>query len=76
MASSTTVPMTSTSANSVIRLILNPAIAMKANVPTSDTMMPTSGISVERMSCKKMYTTRITSRMASSSVFTTSWMEA
>ena len=76
MASSTTVPMTSTRANNVIRLILNPAIAMKANVPISDTMIPTSGISVERISCKKTYTTRITNRMASNSVFTTSWMEA
>ena len=64
--------MTSTSANSVIRLILNPAMDMNANVPINETTMPTSGISVERMSCKKTYTTRTTSRIASINVFTTS----
>ena len=76
MASSTTVPITRTSANKVIRLILNPAIDMNANVPISDTMIPTSGIRVERISCRKMYTTRITSKIASINVFITSWMEA
>jgi hypothetical protein len=72
MASSTTVPITSTSANRVSRLILNPAIAMKANVPTRETTIPTSGINVERKSCKKTYTTRITRMIASINVFTTS----
>ena len=33
MASSTTVPITNTKANRVIRLILNPAMDIKANVP-------------------------------------------
>ena len=52
--------------------MLKPATDMKANVPISDTMIPTNGISVERMSCRKTYTTRITRRIASINVFTTS----
>ena len=76
MASSTTVPITSTNANRVIRLILNPATDIKAKVPISDTMIPTNGINVERISCKNTYTTRITRRIASIKVFTTSWIEA
>ena len=46
MASSTTVPMTSTSENSVRMLILNPAICMAANVPTRETMMEMDGMIV------------------------------
>ena len=45
-------------------------------MPTSDTMTDTAGMTVERMLCRKTYTTRITRMMASTNVFTTSWMEA
>jgi hypothetical protein len=76
MASSTTVPIARTSAKSVSRLIEKPATERKANVPTSDTMIETEGMSVERISCRKTYTTRITSRMASISVLITSLIEA
>ena len=48
MESSTTVPMTSTRAKSVIMLRLNPATIRKANVPTSDTMIEIVGMMVER----------------------------
>ena len=44
--------MASTSANSVSKLMEKPATAMKANVPTKETIMDMVGISVERMSCK------------------------
>ena len=47
--SSTTVPMTSTRANSVIMFRENPATARNANVPTSDTMIEIVGMMVERM---------------------------
>ena len=53
MASSTTVPMASTRAKSVSRLMENPASDRKAKVPISATMIETVGMSVERMSCKK-----------------------
>ena len=76
MASSTTVPMASTNANSVRILRLNPAATRQANVPTSDTIMEMEGISVLLKSCRKKYTTRITSIMAMTSVSTTLCMEA
>ena len=47
MESSTTVPITSTNANKVIILILNPAIARNAKVPTSETMMEIVGMIVD-----------------------------
>ena len=50
MASSTTVPIASTRAKSVSRLIENPARARKAKVPTSDMRIETVGMSVERIS--------------------------
>ena len=53
MASSTTVPMASTRAKSVRMLMENPAIFRQANVPTSDTMMESDGMSVLLKSCKK-----------------------
>ncbi len=56
--------------------MLNPATVIKANVPIKETTIATNGISVERISCKKTYTTRITRIMASIKVFTTSWIEA
>ena len=47
MESSTTVPMTSTRANSVIMFRLNPATIRKANVPTSETMIEIVGMMVD-----------------------------
>ena len=60
----------------MIRFKLKPATDMKAKVPTNDTTMPTNGINVERRSCKKTYTTRITRKIASKRVLITSWIEA
>ena len=76
MASSTTVPIARTSAKRVSRLIENPANARKPKVPISATRIDTVGMSVERMSCRKTYTTRITRRIASNRVLTTSFIEA
>ena len=76
MASSTTVPITSTNANNVIRLRLKPATIINANVPTNDTTIPTNGIIVERTSCKNTYTTKITRMIASISVRTTLLIDA
>ena len=76
MASSTTVPIASTSAKSVSRLMENPATERKAKVPMSDTKIETVGISVERISCRKTYTTSTTRMMASMRVLITSLMEA
>ena len=76
MESSTTVPITSTRANRVIMLRLNPATRRKANVPTSDTMIEMVGITVERRLWRNTNTTRITRRMASKRVLTTFLMEA
>ena len=44
--------MTSTRANSVSKLRLNPATYMNANVPMSDTMIDTVGMTVERTLCR------------------------
>lgn len=48
----------------------------QANVLINETMMGREGINVLLKSCKKKYTTRITSRMAMTNVSTTLWMEA
>ena len=53
-----------------------PATDMKANVPMIETKMEIVGISVERTSCRKTYTTSTTSRMAMMSVTATSLIEA
>ena len=76
MESSTTVPMTSTSAKSVSRLTEKPATFIKAKVPMSETTMPTAGTSVALKSCRKKSTTINTSTMAMTSVSITSRMEA
>ena len=76
MALSTTMPMASTKAKSVSMLMEKPIICMKKKVPISDTGTAMAGISVERKSCKKMYTTTNTSRKASRRVLSTDWMEA
>jgi len=76
MALSTTMPMASTSANSVIRLIDSPKAFMKMKAPTSDTGTARVGISVERQSPRNTNTTTATSRKASISVWTTFSIEA
>ncbi len=53
-----------------------PATTMNANVPTSDTMILTNGIKVERQSCKNSSITKITSKIASISVIATFLMDA
>ena len=53
MASSTTVPMASTSANSVKMLSEKPASDTMANVPKSDTMIDNEGITVALKFCRK-----------------------
>ena len=68
MASSTTVPMTSTSAKSVMRLSVKPTIYMKAKVPTRETMMLMDGMMVARQFCRNSSTTRMTNSRASNSV--------
>src|SRR6516165_8239979 len=72
IASSTTRPVASVMPNSVSVLIEKPKSLTKANVPTSDTGIVMAGISVVRQSCRNRNMTSTTSRMASSSVVTTS----
>ncbi len=76
MASSTTIPIASTIANSVSRLIVNPKRLRKKNVPTIATGTAIAGISVDRKSCKKMNTTMNTRINASTSVLITFSIEA
>ena len=76
MASSTTVPIASTRANSVNIFSEKPASCTIANVPSSDTIIEIDGISVAFQFCKKKYTTRMTSRIAITRVSTTLWMAA
>ena len=76
MASSTIVPMASTNANRVSRLILNPAIYRNANVPMRETNILMVGMSVERGFWRNTYTMSTTRMMASSNVLITSWIEA
>ena len=61
MASSTTMPIASTSASSEIVLIEKPNTGNSTKVPTSETGTASSGISVARQPCRKMKTTRMTS---------------
>ena len=76
MESSTTVPITSTRANRVIMLRLNPATSRKANVPTSETMIDTVGMIVDLRLWRNMNTTRITRMIASKRVLITFLIEA
>ena len=75
MASSTTMPMASTRPNRVSRLIEKPSAYMPAKVPTSDTGIASTGISVARQFCRNTKTTSTTSSRASKKVLTTSSME-
>ena len=72
IASSTRMPMASTTPNSVSTLIENPNTYMLANEPSSATGMTMVGISVARRFCRNRYITRNTNTMASSRVSITS----
>ena len=72
MASSTTMPIASTSPNSVSRLIEKPSASMPAKVLTSATTIATAQMNVVRRLCRNRYTTSTTSSTASISVWITS----
>jgi hypothetical protein len=76
MASSTTMPMASTMANSVSVLIEKPNSCSPAKVPISDTGTASIGISVARQVCRNTKTTASTSTAASMMVVTTSLIDA
>ncbi len=76
MASSTTIPMASTSAKSVIRLMERPNNCMTKNAPISDTGTARIGIRVERQSPRNRNTTRATRMKASRNVWITCSIEA
>ena len=71
IASSTTMPIASTSPNSVSVLIENPSIHSTAKVPTMDTGTAISGMIEARQVCRNSTTTMTTSRIASNSVVIT-----
>ena len=75
MASSTTMPIASTMPKSVSVLIEYPSSNSPAKVPIRDTGTAAMGMSVARKFCKKRYTTRNTSTMASPRVSNTSLIE-
>ena len=72
MASSTTIAMASTIAERVSKLILKPISFSTKKVAINATGMAIAGIKVERISCKKIYTTMNTRINASINVLTTS----
>jgi hypothetical protein len=76
MASSTTMPIASTSPNSVSTLIDMPKPYSPRNVPITLTGTASIGINVARQLCRKRNTTSVTSTIASTSVIVTSLMEA
>ncbi len=76
MASSTTVPMANTNANSVRMFKEKPAKETIAKVPSRETMMESDGMRVALKFWRKKYTTRITRMMAMINVSTTLWMAA
>ena len=76
MASSTTMPIASTSPNIDSVLTEKPSSGKKMKVPTSDTGTVSSGMIVARTFCKKMNTTSVTRIRASMNVLTISWIEA
>src|SRR3990167_938754 len=75
MASSTTMPMASTSPNSDSAFSEKPNRCMTAKVPTSDTGTATSGMIDARQVCRNSTTTMTTSNTASNSVHTTALIE-
>ena len=72
MASSTTMAIANSKAESTNRLIEKPNTFRKKKVPISDTGTAINGIKVERQSCKKIYTTKNTSSKVRIRVNTTS----
>src|SRR5262245_37031064 len=74
MASSTTMPIANTSANSDTVFAENPRANITANVPTSETGTAMEGMRVAQKLPRKMKTTITTRTNASTSVFTTSCM--
>ena len=71
-----TIAMASTIAERVSRFTLKPISFSTKKVATNATGMAIAGISVERISCKKIYTTINTKINASINVLITSWIEA
>ncbi len=80
MASSTTMPMASTSPNSERLLSEKPNIAMKKKVPISDTGMAMIGMTAARQVCRNRITTSTTRMTASTMVWMTAstdcWMNS
>ena len=76
IALSTTIPIASTNANSVIRFSVIPKNCMNRKVPTSDTGTAIAGIRVERQSPRKIKTTSPTRINASTSVCNTFSIDA
>ena len=74
MASSTTMPMASTSASSETVLAEKPSASITAKVPISDTGTAISGMSVARQLPRNRKTTITTRMKASTSVCITSSM--
>ena len=65
MASSTTMPIASTMANSVEKLTVKPSAAIAANAPTMVTGTVVAGTSMARQSCRNSRIT-ISTRIAAS----------
>ena len=76
IASSTTMPVARMMPNSVSVLIEKPITLTNANAPISETGIVIAGISVLRQVCRKTKMTRTTRPIASTSVFSTSSIEA
>src|SRR5262245_15259680 len=75
IASSTTIPIASTSPNNDRLLIEKPSASITANVPTNDTGTAANGMTDARQVCRKIITTITTSKIASSSVCATASIE-
>ncbi|MNM66338.1 hypothetical protein D3C81_778180 [compost metagenome] len=75
IASSTTMPMASTIANSVSWLMVKPMASMPMKVPSRATGMTRVGMIVARKFCRKINITRNTSTIASIRVWITSSIE-
>ena len=76
IASSTTMPIASTSPNRVSVLIEKPSKCSTAKVPTTDTGTAISGMIEARQVCRNRITTSTTSKVASSRVVTTALIES
>ena len=75
IASSTTMPTASTRPKSDSVLMEKPKASMNASVPMMDTGTASRGITDARQVWRKSTTTMTTRSVASSSVFTTSWID-